>query len=202
MSEHVLWVLVEDGPVFEVCQQWCKEYMDVRRRAFDWAKSHGFESVFFGFNSQPIGVHTRDHLEGWTKPNSRGLSRPKQRTKVRAEMEAIKGVEFFSRRLEQHFGPIPQNLSFKANGWTSHGTVGGVFGPQCQSFNGIDGPFLIDIPDMRAAQESERKSHPDAVFDEDYSSWENPLPETRVILKEEWDLMEARHRLAMREAEA
>lgn len=193
MGGHILWVLVEKGPVFDICRDWVGGYFKARAAALEWAKSHGFDNVFLGLNGEPVGVVSHERREGWTVPNYRGKSRPRVRTPANDEMNAMKGVPHFSSVLEEAFGPMPRSLSYKGEGFKGAAVVGGFFGPGCYTFNGIDGPFLIDLPDMTGAQKAKQDKSPTATFCPDYSDWANPLPETRVILREEWDLMAAQH---------
>lgn len=208
MDKHVTCWLVERGPVFDLCKEWLTEYFAAIDRAREFAKRHDMESFYYNTQSGRFtagqakrGVEYPD----WTKPKgSDRLCWPKKKTATYEEYKAQKGTRSFCSALEEMVGKIPSTVSYKSKTSTGSGVVGGFFSPGCYTFNGVNGPFLIDIPDVHgyfAAKKADTEYYPDV-------EWTNfpgdplQLPECRVINIKEWEILKFQHEMKAETASA
>lgn len=206
MRQDIKYFIVESGPVFEVCRAWVQSFIDARVAAMEFSKKYGSERCYINnADGSFLGAQFpwKDLPDDWTKPRGRdNLSWPKKRSNAYKEQQALPAAKNFQEQLESVVGEIPSSISYKGDETVRGMTrAGGFFGVGCYTFNGADGPFLINPPNPRLTWQFMTADNPEYECTNGAHEYEFAFEGCREILKEEWDLMAARHSLK-REAAA
>lgn len=198
-----LYFLVEGGKIKSVFDRWFSEYMAAREAAFSLLKEIGATGGTENFNGRLSGVK---FPEGKVHPQFkrpiRGISYPKANSEFAKRISDLPGYDYGCNRVAAELG-IPGGYTAEKAG--DKGTMGGGFGNPfivC-GFLFINHPvgpvafWCADIPGKIA--ELERSGY---VITSAAKTWTPEFDGARPILKEEWDLIVAQHRLTKRKSES
>jgi hypothetical protein len=139
--------------------------------------------------------------EGWTKPNRYEGSRPKRGTLPPETMKFFTpGGSYF---IETHPElkalnewlkcPFSYSYQSKDGKTTGRNTIGRLFSDGFTYWYSSTGPIMLILPDVAAAKA--RAKEKKEIVDGNVLDW-TPPKGLKEILKEEWDLMAAKHRRA------
>lgn len=196
---NTAYILVEGGPIFGVCKEWVSAFIAARQAGMDYAKGIGGEATTHMRQTGQLSgvVFPRGETpEGWTKPNGRRISYPKKRSQYHKEVAALPAAHSFLGALQAEIGPVSHDMSWEDGECSGSQMVGPFFGVQCYTFNGADGPFLLEVPDLARARKNLLAERPSATIKESRGAdWNFSLEGTRRVLKEEWDFLAAKHAL-------
>lgn len=128
------------------------------------------------------------------KPGKNGLQSPKKGTEYEAEFKRHKrpSVKEF---IGEWLG-VPYRLSYEAKDCLGSTCIGHPFYPIGLYWYEAKGPILLVVPDVEHYAKQITDEHPDAVFDGAADQWRLAKEGAREILREEWDLMVAKHKCA------
>lgn len=199
MSENVIF-MIESGRALELIKEHIAERKRVAVQAHELAKELGVEYVSTSSLTGVLhAVYFRDSVHpDFTKPDSKGASRPKKKTEWAKRFADQKGYEPPSEVIAKAFG-IPLAISHAVNG-------DGV-GVRCIGFPlqecgflwlAEDGPYAMWVPDVPAeVAEDEAKAH---TVDEPAKSFKLEFDGCRRIERDEWELLVIKDRLAKKRA--
>jgi hypothetical protein len=202
---HISYFIVENGPVFDHCQKWVQSFIDARKAAMEFAKKYGSDRCY---TSSRTGTFAgarfawQELPDDWTKPRGKDkLSWPKKKSAAELERKALPSADSFLGPLQDIVGEIPSNVEYRG-GKTTKGMrqVAPFFGTSCYTFNGADGPFLIDVPNAKLAWKFMLADNPEYECTNGVHEYEFAFEGCREILKEEWDLLAAQHKAAKAKA--
>ena len=143
------------------------------------------------------GVYVPD---GWTKPDRRMLSRPKRGTLPPETMKFFTPGGSYA--IETHpelkaFNdwlkcPFSYSYQSKDGTMTGRNTIGRLFSDGFTYWYSSTGPIMLVLPDVTAAKK--RAKEKKEIVDGSVLDW-TPPKGLKEILREEWDLMAAKHSL-------
>ncbi len=127
------------------------------------------------------------------KPNRQGGSTPKKGTEWDRRFQAHEGFDKFGYTIAESMG-VPTDINYTFEGGHGGGAVGSGFRAGGFLFLSEDGPYACWFPDVVAAvREHEARGH---TVKEPAKSWKPEIDGARPILKEEWELLVAEHKLS------
>lgn len=184
-----LYFLIEGGQTLELVKSHiaARQEQHERNAAFaaDIGADQWYESILDGTVS---GVVLKERRSDFTKPDRKGISRPKKGTECFERWENQTGWDRRGYELAKVLG-VPTDINYKkedSEGWTgvTHGFTSGVG----FLYLSADGPYSLYVPDV-----AERVAH---YRDQGYTvdlTWPETFDGARPILKEEWELIVAQH---------
>lgn len=137
------------------------------------------------------------HHPDFTKPRATGFSRPKKGSAWAKRFAENKGIEYPDvYRINDLFN-VPFSLSYKTDDGEGSMLIGYFPKPAGFLFASEDGPLGLYIPDVARYVTSFEKRG--IEVDPDVKSFDMNLEGCRRILKEEWELIAAKHELAQQQ---
>lgn len=199
MTRRDLYFAVEGGATLELAHKHVAERVAVEERNSAMAKELGAESYATDFSTGVIcGVIFKGKAHSdFKKADRRGVHHPRQKTEWSRRMEAEKGYDrrYFS--LAKALG-VPTDISYTNETTRGGACISGGF----SSGTGLlycskDGPFALYVPDVAAiVAEYEAQGY---TVDDACKNFKPVFDGACPILKEEWELTVARHKLAKAE---
>jgi hypothetical protein len=204
MSDHKdLYFLVEGGKPLELAKAHVAAASDTHARNWELAKE--LDATRFCTSLQDgaiIGVvFEGERHPDFAKPNKYGTCFPKKKTEWLRRFEENKGYDKQGNEIAKALG-IPTTMGYTTpdggDGWT-------VFGTGFNSGTGFlwlssDGPFCLYIPDI--PEKVARYEADGYTVNDDVKNFKPEFEGARPILKEEWELMVAQHKVAKLRGEA
>lgn len=202
MTRRDLYFAVEGGTTLELARKHVAERKAVEERNRAIAKEIGADRYAVDYST---GVICGVVFEGKTHPdfkkaNRHGVSYPRQKTDWARRIEAEKGYDRRYFGLAKALG-VPTDISYASETTRGGACISGGFSSgtgllYCSS----SGPFALYIPDIAAiVAEYEAQGY---VVDDACKNFKPEFDGVRPILKEEWELTVARHKLAEAEQAA
>lgn len=202
MTRRDLYFAVEGGATLELAHKHVAERKAVEERNRAMADELGTDRYAVDYSTGVIcGVvfNGKAHPD-FKRADRRGVSHPRQKTEWLRRMEAEKGYDrrYFS--LAKALG-VPTDISYTNETTRGGACISGGFSSgtgllYCSS----SGPFALYVPDIAAVvAEYEARGY---VVDDACKNFKPEFEGARPILKEEWELTVARHKLAEAEQAA
>lgn len=197
MTRRDLYFAVEGGATLELARKHVAERAAVEEVNRALAKELGAERYAVDYATGVLcGVifPGKPHSD-FKKPNKNGVSTPRARTAWGARLASMKGYDRRGFSLAKALG-VPTDISYRKDG-TVRGA--GCISDGFSSGVGLlylseDGPFALYIPDIaQVVADYEARGY--TVCDE-CKNFKPDFDGARQILKEEWELTVARHKLA------
>lgn len=195
------YLLIESGPLLAEAKKYRKAYSVHADKKIEYVKKLGGTGWF---NDLRDGIYAiafdgkKKAPEGWIEvkklKGGRGYrphAKSKDMDKFKSIGDAPHCMEFLTSL------KWPDRLTYEYDDCKGSMRVGGFFGPQVCYYS-LNGPMVLVVGDVAVAARDQRESHkryyPKSKLR--FTSPVNPkVPEgTKRILKEEWDLMVARHK--------
>lgn len=190
--------MIEGDPALSLVKRHIAEVRRVRQEVMALANSYCAEQITTDrLHGTLRGVVFKrgEHHQEFTKPDKRGVCRPKRKTEAAAKFSAQVGHDHAEATISKAFS-VPLSISHKSadsRGWTH---IGSMLNACRFLYFGPNGPYALLIPDVEAhiAYYTSRGETVEESFDMN-------LPGCRRILHEEWELMVAKHNLEMKRKE-
>lgn len=172
--------------VFRVCSEvW--EYVESIGASHYWRAGKDGRLFAVGFDGTPP--------DGFRKPNRKGQCIPKKSSEYAAQFAALPILPD-PRESILSVAEIPTRISYGGKHGRGSMSIGNLFEPMSIACFHGDGPFLLRIPDV-AAEIADLKAQDEGIIIEGgLDDWRMDETGLRAILIEEWNLMEARHKLS------
>jgi hypothetical protein len=195
-----LYFAVESGATLELAHKYVSERLETIKRNAALIEPLGVKKYIQSVtDGTVVGVEFEGKVHpDFKKPNKRGASFPKAKTEWDAKFSAQTGYDRLGFDLAEALG-VPTGISYTSEGRHGCGALVGYGFSAGVGFLYLstDGPFALYIPDV-AAIVSEYEAEGKTVGDE-CKHFKPEFEGARPILKEEWDLAVARHKLAKAE---
>ncbi len=200
MKFHMKYLLVESGELFEMAQQFRADYIAKCNEIAEYVKGLGGISYQLGVGGAIYAVKfpKGEIPEGFKKPAENGHCEPYKRSPFHSEFANFRlpnAVE----RFQAYLG-CPLVLRYRYGTLEGSRCIGHLTEPIGLYWYAEDGPLLLAIPDVGMYASQIRGDREDVVFEEDREKWVMTAAGAREILKEEWDLMAARHKRGLEAA--
>lgn len=202
MTSQSLYFAIDGGTTLELARKHVAERAAVEDVNRALAKELGAEQYTVDFaNGAICGVIFKGapHAD-FKKADRRGVSSPKQKTEWAKRFADVRGYDRRGFSLAKALG-VPTDISYNNETTRGGSCVSGGFSSgtgllYCSS----SGPFALYIPDV-AAVVADYEARGYTVCDE-CKFFKPEFDGARQILKEEWELVVARHKLAEAERKA
>ena len=197
MSRRDLYFAVDGGRMLELAKKHVAERAAVEEVNRALAKELGAERYAVDYaNGVLCGViFTGKPHADFKKANKHGIASPRARTAWDARLSSIKGYDRRGFSLAKALG-VPTDISYQRDG-IERGSAcisGGFSSGVGLLYLSKDGPFALYIPDIaHVVADYEARGY--TVCDE-CKNFKPEFDGARPILKEEWELTVARHKLA------
>lgn len=189
-----LYFLVESGQMLDLAKRIADNFQAVHEANLAYVRGVG--GVAFQASSWDGRVYAvkfeGEAPAGFKKPNKRGCCEPKKGSKYAADMAELPVHMDVSREISRLLN-VPTDLHYSQKGkWSGVTSLGHPFFPCGILWFKLDGPYCIYIPDVQ--HYVREKEETGSTVDEPAKSFKPEFEGLRQILKEEWDLMKARHK--------
>ncbi|EYR81840.1 hypothetical protein [Shinella sp. DD12] len=197
MTRRDLYFAVEGGRTLEIARKHVAERAAVEEVNRALAKELGAERYAVDFLTGVLcGVifPGKPHAD-FKKPNKNGVSSPRARTAWDARLASMKGYDRRGFSLAKALG-VPTDISYRKGDAVRGGSAiaGGFSSGVGFLYLSEDGPFALYVPDV-AYVVADYEDRGYTVCDE-CKNFKPEFDGARPILKEEWELVVARHKLA------
>lgn len=199
MSRRDLYFAVEGGTTLELAVAHVEKRLSVIRGNTEIAKEIGAQRFVVDISKGTISgvVFDGKTHSDFKKPNRRGVSYPKKGSEWERRFSDLDGYDACGYGLADTLG-VPTVISYESE--TSRGSA--VISPDFNSGVGFlylsaAGPFVLYIPDI-AAVVADYETRGYSVSPE-CKSFKPEFDGAKPILKEEWELLVAKHKLAQAE---
>lgn len=187
--------LVKSGPVLKAIKDWVKLYQAAHRASLEYVHSHGYKRWMSSRGGRLIAIGGPGEFPDFKKANSKGVRWPKHNTVADKEIRALPEAP----EITEHLNKIiqcPLSISYTYPEGSGSGSIGACWEPVGVAFYDPKGPFMVWMPDYagilkrRKAEMRGKK----AKFKKPNQTGPH-LEGLQEILREEWDLMDAKHKL-------
>lgn len=200
MSENAIF-MIEGGRALDLVKDHIAERKRVAAQVRELAKELGVEYVS---TSGPTGVlhavYFRDNVHpDFTKPDSKGASRPKKKTEWAKRFAEQKGYAPPSETITEAFG-IPTTItSYRLDEWVGSRGLGLPFRECGFLWFDEDGPYGMWTPDV-TAEVAKEETKGGVTVAEPTKSFKLEFDGCRRIERDEWELLVIKDRLAKKRA--
>lgn len=197
MTRRDLYFAVDGGRTLELARRHVAERAAVEEVNRALAKELGAERYTVDYSTGVLcGVvfPGKPHSD-FKKPNKNGVSSSRAKTAWDARLSLMKGYDRRGFSLAKALG-VPTDISYRKDGVEQGGGCisGGFSSGVGFLYLSKDGPFALYIPDIaQVVADYEARGY--TVCDE-CKNFKPEFDGARPILKEEWELVVARHKLA------
>jgi hypothetical protein len=191
-----LYFLVEGGTVLELAKAHVAAANETHERNCALAKELGVTSFCASHIDGRISgvVFEGERHKDFAKPNKYGACHPKKKTEWLRRFEESKGYDKRGYGIAEALG-IPTSIEYTyddGRGWTA--IAGGIHSGVGFLWLSGDGPYALYLPDVAAAVTAhEERGH---TVSDDAKNFKPAFDGARPILKEEWELIVAQHKVA------
>jgi hypothetical protein len=201
MNTDQKYYIIESGKMLELAEKLRIEYSKSIEIINSYVNSLGGKSYNTSLTDNAlhsIGFN-HDIPEGFCKPDRYGLSRPKKKSPYYAEFKKYKKTDLSS-KLQENL-KVPLVVSYKKNGsFSGSSRIGNMWKPVGIYWFKKDGPILLIIPDVAKAVKEFSDTYGDEIsFENGVENWRLDETGLKEIIKEEWDLMVAKHKKSTEE---
>lgn len=200
MTSHILYYLVQEGEISKDAQQFRKNWIAQRKKIITYLKKHfphctgyciGWNGVIWSLKFEQGKVP-----EGFCKLDRNGGTRPKKKSETWGVFDKIPTIEENSDPLLIKKYNIPLFIEYKtkdkSQGLTRIGNWS--FTTSLEWFDN-KGPILLKLPNVKQAIEMFKVDHPGAtIVNKEILKWKPPEG-LKPIMKEEWELIQAKHEM-------
>jgi hypothetical protein len=197
-----IYFMVESGPVLDLAKKVALERVEVNKTLREYAASIGARKIWTsGFDGSLSGVEFEGAVpDGFTKPDRKGVSKPKKGSKYEQEFADLP-LPMNDALAIQELLNVPFRISYEyKNGGKGSAAIGHPFVEAGFLWLGTDGPFCMYIPDVQAAVSMYEKDG--AVVDDHCKNFKAEFEGCRRIHEEEWKLEVAKFNLELKKATA
>ncbi len=192
-TKHTCIVRIDGEPLLSRAQAYRQAVIAQERAWNEYRQSigaSGFPAGWPGSSPSFMFFVGSSPPEGWSKPDRKGVSRPKKGSEAAKAMAAlpprpsVRGV----------LSGIVNDLSYAGPGISGSGMI--AFFDEGYSVGWVGGTFFARIPHAGRAAADHLARHPDHTVDEPAKSWRIPDGLTEIS-QAEFDLLCAQHRVEL-----
>lgn len=206
LTHHSKYYLIESGVLLPVAQKYRQDTIETFNIVREYFLSIGVKSFATGWHGRPCyAIFEGEIPDGFTKPNKRNGGVYPKNSKAgkpwREAWDALPKKPNAQERLKDVLG-CPTWFSAKFPDGSSHGRHIGAFEePIGLYWYSADSPILLRTPDVKKyLKEFKADGKGEPIWDENRNPEHYAPPDgLKEILREEWDLMTARHEAAQNE---
>lgn len=186
--------IVEGGPLLVQAQAFRENYILWGEQARAFIKKHGAITGQVGFGGKFFSLKFEgDAPEGFKKAGKFGCQQPYVKNKEWIKILEDGPTEPQSSDFIKKAMDIVYSIGYKKEGCDGRMRLGNPFTPVSVCYYSEDSPLLLILPDAQKSIDK-KQSEGYAVTPSSYT----PPDGIREILKEEWDLMVAKHKQAQK----
>lgn len=199
MKTHSKYYLIESGPTLELVEGLLADRQKVAAEILEGVRALGGVNFSVGFHGKVQTIWFEgEPPKGYCKPNRNGSYAPRRGSKAQKAIGALPTMPAVNRAVERSMG-IPNSLCTEGPG--TRGTTSSIIGafPDAVGIAYYDnaGPYLLWLPDVDHYKASALKQNPGCTITHPAPDWSLDTTGLREILKEEWDLMRAKHKASL-----
>lgn len=202
MSKEEAFFLIESGHLLDAAKKFVADYLYAREKIITFCKGIGVDRfVADRLDYSLLGVVFKgEPLEGFKRPDKKGVSYPKVTSDWAARMkDACPGIGLTQTQRIEAIWPVPTWCNYEGENSSGSCCIGDTFMPMYFLFPHEEGPFAVLVPDV-PAHLAYRKSLGERVTNipEDYKL---EFPGLKRISEDEWDLICLQDKIARDKAE-
>jgi hypothetical protein len=193
MESYTKYYLLESGEILKMAEDYRNDFFRKQKEMFEYVESIGGDGYKLGGRDGLCSVHfpNDEQPKDFKKPDSQGCCQPYKRSKYAEEFKKYR-LPSCLETFKDYLG-CPTSLSYEYDGASGCTCIGHPFNPIGVYWYCADGPLLLSVPDIQRYTKNIREGREDVVFKNGMDKWTIDKPGAKAILKEEWDLMVAKH---------
>ncbi|WP_422363148.1 hypothetical protein [Pyruvatibacter mobilis] len=196
MRGHAKHYLIESGPTLALVSELVMLRHKAAKEILEKVRALGGVN----FRVDPNGAVTALWFagkppKGYCKPDRAGGHQPRKGSKAEAAIRALPRLPDVDRAVQKALG-IPDSLSTEGPDAcsSSSGLIGLFPNPVGIAYYHPEGPYLLWTPDVEFYKARALEVSPGCTITHPSPDWELDTSGLREVLKEEWDLLVARHK--------